>query len=255
MEFGVVLYHGIDDPSHPYAGRGDAELEWVIDARTFDRHMAIVRGLGFRVTTLPALLFGPPPPAGDRPLILSFDDGHVTNYQHAFPILARYGFPGEFFVTSDWMGTPNYMSPAQLRELVAAGSSVQAHGASHRFLSELDDENLRAELAGPRAAIGDAIGSEVTGLAYPGGRFDARVEAMAKELGYRSTCTSLRGWNAVGDGAFTLRRLGVNRGTTDAEFRAMLTKDEGFYRRRRWRNALASVTRRVAGRFSASTGA
>lgn len=37
----------------------------------------------------------------DKPVILTFDDGYLDNYQNAFPVLQEYGFTGTFFIITD----------------------------------------------------------------------------------------------------------------------------------------------------------
>ncbi|MBN2471650.1 MAG: polysaccharide deacetylase family protein, partial [Anaerolineae bacterium] len=42
-------------------------------------------------------------PLPPRPLLITFDDGYLDNYQHAFPVLQRYGFPAVIFLMTSRM--------------------------------------------------------------------------------------------------------------------------------------------------------
>ena len=51
-----------------------------------------------RLADLPDFLAGKralPP----RAVVITFDDGHVSTYQSAYPVLKQYGFPATFFCT------------------------------------------------------------------------------------------------------------------------------------------------------------
>ena len=35
---------------------------------------------------------------------LTFDDGHISHYRYALPLLDRFGIRGTFFITAGWTG-------------------------------------------------------------------------------------------------------------------------------------------------------
>ncbi len=41
-----------------------------------------------------------------RPLLITFDDGYLDNYTHAFPVLKQYGFPAVIFLLTSRMDNP-----------------------------------------------------------------------------------------------------------------------------------------------------
>lgn len=133
-----------------------------------------------------------------RKVVISFDDGRVSDFAVAMPALLDRNMRGVFFVTADWIGTRGFLSAPQLREMVSLNMDVQAHGKSHRFLADLQQDELVSELAGAKAGIEDIVGRSVTALAYPGGRGDRRVRETALELGYRSFFCSRPGWYSQG---------------------------------------------------------
>jgi peptidoglycan/xylan/chitin deacetylase (PgdA/CDA1 family) len=72
----------------------------------------------------------------------------------------------------------------------AADFTIGAHTATHALLPGCTDEELRAELAGPRAEIAARTGATPMTLAYPAGRHDARVARAAAAAGYIAALTT-----------------------------------------------------------------
>jgi peptidoglycan/xylan/chitin deacetylase (PgdA/CDA1 family) len=101
----VLAYHRINDyPSPDFLGYAP-----IVSAspQMFERQMEFV-AQHYNVIELEALqryvLEGIPLPP--KPLLITFDDGYLDNYQHAFPILRQYGLPAVLFLVSDCMDAP-----------------------------------------------------------------------------------------------------------------------------------------------------
>lgn len=117
--------------------------------------------------------------------IMTFDDGHISNYW-AGKYIAENGYgSADFFINPAKIGLPYYMSWQQLKELSALGMSIQSHGLDHSFLSDLDDKALIYQLSKSKKLIETNLNQSVTILAPPGGRYDRRTVAEARGLGYQ----------------------------------------------------------------------
>jgi Polysaccharide deacetylase len=117
--------------------------------------------------------------------IVSFDDGHRSNYEQAFPILERFRVKATFFILAGRIGkSPNYMSWAQVREICAAGHHLKSHGWSHRILTQCGGSELNHELTDSKHEIEQRLGVEVDSISAPGGRWNARVAEACARAGY-----------------------------------------------------------------------
>ena len=127
---------------------------------------------------------------GSRPEI-TFDDGHISNYRLALPILQDRGLEARFFITVGWTGhKPGYMSWEELRSLQEAGQKIGAHGWSHTLLTHCNNEALKTELGRARLTLEDKLGCVITTMSLPGGRYNNRVIAACLESGYTQIYTS-----------------------------------------------------------------
>ncbi len=127
-------------------------------------------------------------------VVLTFDDGHISNYYAAKYIHENEFGTADFFINPDYIGNPYYMSWHQVIELVSWGMSIQSHGLDHQYLSDCDDQELMRQLKESKQVIEESINQVITILAPPGGRFDKRVSKLASELGYKCIANSKPGW-------------------------------------------------------------
>lgn len=117
----------------------------------------------------------------------SFDDGYVSTYTKALPILEKYGFVGTVFVVTSVIDTPCYLTTFQLQELQRKGWEIGSHTHTHRFLTELSEEELREELTRSKTIL-DSLGLKVFGIASPGGMYNEKViSAISQYYSYHRT--------------------------------------------------------------------
>lgn len=195
VEVPVLVYHRIGE-----APPGSKHPNTWVSAEAFSRQLFILKAMGFRAVTPETYLQlreGVPCEAPGKPVLITFDDGSVTVYSRALPILKRHGFTAAVFMVSSGMGGPaswdgetgacghRQMNVDELRALKREGWTIGSHSATHQRLSALDGGRLEAELAQSRAALAAATGEEPSWLAYPYGDFTPGVRDAASRAGYR----------------------------------------------------------------------
>ncbi|MEM1415024.1 MAG: polysaccharide deacetylase family protein [Myxococcota bacterium] len=107
-----------------------------------------------------------------------------------------------------------FMSPAQLRELVANGHEVGSHSVSHALLPQLDDDALARELEESKRLLEGHLDREVPGFCYPNGDHDRRVAAAVAAAGYTYAVTTSWGPNRTTTSPFRLHRCDVQSETS-----------------------------------------
>jgi len=129
--------------------------------------------------------------SGSNLLHITFDDGHVSQYDHAFSVLQELSMKATFFVTAGWTGKrPGYMTWKQLAELARCGHEVQSHGWSHILLTQCSAKELQIELLRSKRDLEDHLGAKVNAISLPGGRWNRRVLEACRESGYEQVFTS-----------------------------------------------------------------
>jgi len=125
--------------------------------------------------------------------IVTFDDGHQSNYLAALSMLdQQLGF-GDFFINPGMVGKKDFMDWSQLREIAELGMSIQSHSFDHIYLSDCNSEEQKHQLHKSKTIIEDKMGKEVVILAPPGGRYNRQTIDIAKSLGYSTIANSKPG--------------------------------------------------------------
>ncbi|HEX4671829.1 MAG TPA: polysaccharide deacetylase family protein [Solirubrobacteraceae bacterium] len=121
---------------------------------------------------------------------LTFDDGGASALDAA-EVLERRGWRGHFFVTTGRIGTPGFLTAAQVRELAERRHTVGSHSNSHpTYMGSLSAAELATEWRSSREALAEILGAEPDSAAVPGGFLSADVIAEAARAGYRLLLTS-----------------------------------------------------------------
>jgi Polysaccharide deacetylase len=148
---------------------------------------------------------------------VTFDDGHISNFEFALPILQSRAIRAWFFITVGWTGRrPSYMGWQELRALHQAGQVIGAHGWTHTLLTHCSARGLHSELVDARLTLEDKLGTSITTMSLPGGRYNRHVLTACREAGYTQIFTSVP--KAESDpAAQTIGRLNV-RGDMSLEW-------------------------------------
>jgi peptidoglycan/xylan/chitin deacetylase (PgdA/CDA1 family) len=152
--------------------------------------------------------------------VISFDDGYLSDFTHARPVLRRLGWPGVLNLVLDNLG-PGGITAHQVRGLIASGWEIDSHTLTHPDLTSLPAIALRRELIQSRAEIWRRFGQPAHFFCYPVGRYDARVIAAVRAAGYRAATTEDEGFG-VGNERYVLKRVRVNGSDTPASLLARL---------------------------------
>ena len=123
-----------------------------------------------------------------------------------------------FYVTTDWVGTPGFVTWDHLWEMKAAGMSIQSHTCTHPFLSEQSAGNLLVELQESKRMIDRELDQDTSEIAFPGGDAPARgLRYVIGVAGYRVSVGTRWGNNRDGRMSGFIRRCTV-RGELDADW-------------------------------------
>ena len=154
-----------------------------------------------------------------RQVIISFDDGFQSVFDHAMDALADQSFKAIQFLIPKFLGKTNewdlplgvkqhrLMDAHQIREWLADGHEIGSHTLTHPYLTRISRKLAHEEITASRKWLEDAFGVAVGHFCYPYGDYNERVKQMVVEAGYRTACTIQFGVNTATGDPFALRRI------------------------------------------------
>lgn len=188
----VLCYHGL---SRTWPA------ETTVTPEDFAAQLELLTRRGWRGATLVDALTAP---AGERVMVVTFDDAHRSVLELAAPVMERLDVPGTIFVPTDyagtdvpmgwagydeWMGTEHEhellcLGWEDLRGLSAKGWEIGSHTCSHPKLTKIGDEELADELSRSKEICEREMGVRCHSIAYPYSYADDRVYVAARAAGY-----------------------------------------------------------------------
>ena len=223
----ILLYHALDSTDEPLRIENAADGSVVVEFKNFAEQLRCLDQMGKRIVALEKVLDSDSSLTDEECVILTFDDGHRSNWSLALPELLQVGAVATFYVVAGFVDRdPKYVSSVQLRELAAHGMLIGSHGMTHRYLPQLSPNEVRRELADSRTRLEDILGQGVVDFALPGGHSNRAVFEAIRECGYRSVATCKVGIHRLGDDPFHLPRLEIRRGLSLEGFRKTFNRSK-----------------------------
>ncbi len=200
----VLLYHHISE---------NADSDVIVSPARFDEQMRALSENGYTaVTTEDVINYiekGTDLP--EKPVMITFDDGYMSNHEYAYPILKKYGLKAVVFAVGETYGKTKYPGTdarifphfGDKERLDMAGViEVQSHSyAMHQNSSLVDGEAYENMLKKEDESDVDYVsrlkrdwdkwaelmGYAPSSLAFPHGKSDLLTQAVLNECGVKLT--------------------------------------------------------------------
>ncbi len=157
-------------------------------------------------------------------VMITFDDGNLSDFEIAFPILRDFDFTAHFFVATDFVSKKNHMDWWQIKELQKNGFIIGSHAASHKDLSRLGDKDIVYELSHSKSAIEDKLGREVDIVSMPHGGWNKRISNIAVKCGYKAIFISMPTDKLIDSSPYILGRFDLSGNADFDRFRNIISK-------------------------------
>lgn len=123
-----------------------------------------------------------------KPFIITADDGYLSNYETAFPILKKHNIPATFFVTTRYVGVDTsrpHFTWEQAKEMEESGLiDIQSHTHGHLLLNTIPDDEMRHQVSASFGIIEKNLGErDVKVLAYPQFYHNSHTKEILAEEG------------------------------------------------------------------------
>lgn len=180
--------------------------------------------------------------------MITFDDGGDS----ALPVgeeLARRSWRGYFFISTDAIGSPGFLTWDGVREVAGMGHVIGSHSVSHPDrMADLSWEQLLDEWKRSSEILAEQLGGPVATASVPGGLYSDEVGRAAAAAGYSTLFTSLptQRLGSV-EGCRLIGRWAIRHDTTAEQAAAAAAGRPSPWVRQRAAWSLRGVVKKVAG--------
>src|SRR5690554_2542594 len=122
----------------------------------------------------------------EKPVMFTFDDNDLSQYENAAPVLKEYGFKGVYFIMTVTIGRPRYMSKEQIKELFDDGNVIGNHTWDHHNVKKYEGDDWITQIEKPSKVLEDIIGEKVIDFAYPFGLWSPEILPELEKRGIRT---------------------------------------------------------------------
>jgi peptidoglycan/xylan/chitin deacetylase (PgdA/CDA1 family) len=214
----ILLYHDLESDDFLNEKENEAARDTVVNVAEFDRQMLFLAESGYSTVSINEYLSFNDPSQIPHKVIITFDDGHYSNYHLAYPILRKYGFTATFFIVGNRIGRDHYMTEDHILELSDHGMEIGSHGYTHEFLPLMNRSDIRREMEESKTSLEFVIKRSINFFAFPGGHYNREVVELLPVCGYKGACSCLQGLNPLGADPWLLKRIEVRKKTSIKDF-------------------------------------
>ena len=122
----------------------------------------------------------------ERKILFTVDDGLLSFYENAWPILKKKQIPFILFVNTREVGAFNYMNWDQIRELYKEDFvEIGNHSHSHEYLVDESREVIENDILKSIKIFEEKLGKNSDFFSYPFGEYSSEFKNLIKSLGFK----------------------------------------------------------------------
>ncbi len=179
-----------------------------------------------------------PPSKNNNSVIITFDDGYLSNYLLAYPVLKEYGMKASIFHITELLPeesitelNPNKLEYMSREQMILSKDvfehELHTHGGHHYINGEagyiwMDKEDIINDIYVNRSKL--PISSRGRFFAYPYGQFDNETVEALKDAEVTLAFTTVSGYVDSSSNPLRLNRFGINNSSCFDEFKEILDK-------------------------------
>ena len=121
-----------------------------------------------------------------RKILLTIDDGFLSFYENAWPILKKKEIPFILFVSTREVGSSNYMSWSQIKEISKENFvEIGNHSHTHEYLIDESNEIIKSDIQNSINIFEEKLGKNSNFFSYPFGEYSINFKNIIKSLGFK----------------------------------------------------------------------
>ena len=140
----------------------------------------------------------------EKSVVLTFDDGHISNYESAFPALKQFNFVANFFIVPKYIGEKHYIAKEQILEMAKQGMRFESHSLTHPYILSLGAKEIDREVYHSKEETQNLLNCEVNHFSVPYGFYNRYLIDCVERAGYKSMVTEDFGYYTLNERLFQI---------------------------------------------------
>ncbi|RRB17348.1 polysaccharide deacetylase family protein [Larkinella knui] len=182
----ILCYHQIREWR---ANDSKSAKDYICPTSVFEAQMKMLADSGYHAI-LPDQLYaylttGATLPS--KPVMITFDDGDLDQYETAVPILDKHKFKAAFFIMTVAIGRRGYqpyMDKQQIKDLADRGHTIGCHTWDHHNVKKYQGQDWVTQIEEPTKKLEAITGKPIKHFAYPFGLWNHEATVELKKRGY-----------------------------------------------------------------------
>ena len=178
-DFGLIsiMYHRFNESKYPSTN---------IQMDVFKKQLEIIENQGIKFIHPKDFLKSLSENKKERKILFTVDDGLLSFYKNAWPVLKKKKIPFILFVNTREVGTFNYMNWDQIKELhMSEDVEIGNHSHSHEYLVEESVDFIREDILRSIEIFEKKLGKNSEFFSYPFGEYSLVFKQIIKDLGFK----------------------------------------------------------------------
>ena len=203
-DFGVItlMYHRFEENKYPSTN---------IRIKEFIKHIDLIRDKKIEFIDPKNLEKELKTNKSKRKVLLTIDDGFLSFYKEAWPVLKNRKIPFLLFINTREVGSFNYMNWEQIKEISREKFvEIGNHSHSHDYLIDKNPSEIQKDINKSILIFKQQLGSNSNFFSYPFGEFSLKFKEIIKQLGFKYAFGQHSGVADESKDFFELPRFPIN---------------------------------------------
>ena len=125
--------------------------------------------------------------------MVTFDDGHLSDYTIVFPLLKSRNINATFFINTSNIGKPGFLDWWMIIEMQQNGNVFGSHGHNHLKMTEISLEESKFEFNKSKEVYELNTDTQMSLFAFPYGLYNNNLLDLSSKCGYSNCFISKHG--------------------------------------------------------------
>ena len=178
-DFGIIsiMYHRFEENKYPSTN---------IKKNDFLQHLKIIEENKIKFVKPDNFEYELKNNKNQRKILLTIDDGFLSFYENAWPVLKEKKIPFILFISTREVGAFNYMTWDQIREISKEDFvEIGNHSHTHEYLVDENQNLIKSDIEKSISIFKRELGKNSYFFSYPFGEYSLQFKDIIKSLGFK----------------------------------------------------------------------